>query len=190
MKKIRFLLYAFLSISLLILVFFMIRKFRYQGKEVKLDELPLAGSDMRLDTVHFTENKEGIKEWELTAEDVQYFKDKSVMLLKGVNVRFLSGLNDTITLEGKEGHLNSDSGDIRISGDVMVTSSAGQRLYTDSLNYKSDGKMITTESKVSLSGPNITVRGKGLFMDIKNERFVILKNVYAEINSGFIDTSK
>ena len=39
--------------------------------------MPDSQADLKLDRVHYTETREGVKEWELEATSAQYFKGES-----------------------------------------------------------------------------------------------------------------
>ena len=177
MRKKRSFLYILLSLPLLILIVSLIQNTWLRKKEAVLDLLPLVNADMQLGSAHFTQSEEGVKKWDLVADDVKYFKGNDQMLLTGLKVSYFSEQNEPVVIESKEGRFNSKSGDIEVFGDVIVRSADGDTLSTDVLKYSSDSELVTTDEEITLKSGSTTIKGKGLTMDIKNNRVVIKSDV-------------
>ncbi len=177
MRKKRFFLYILLSLSLLILIISLIQNTWLRKKDVVLDLLPLVNADMQLGSAHFTQSEEGVKKWDLVADDVKYFKGKDQMLLTGLKASYFSKKNEPVFIESREGRFDSKSGNIEVFGDVIVRSSDGDTLSTDVLKYSPDSELVTTDEEITLKSGSTTIRGRGLSMDIKNNRVVIKSDV-------------
>ena len=177
MRKKRSFLYILLSLSLLILIISLLQNTWLRKKEVVLDLLPLVNADMQLGSAHFTQSQEGVKKWDLVADDVKYFKGKDQMLLTGLKVSYFLKQNEPVVIESREGRFDSKSGDIEVFGDVIVISADGDTLSTDVLKYSPDSELVTTDEEITLKSGSTIIRGKGLSMDIKNNRVVIKSDV-------------
>jgi LPS export ABC transporter protein LptC len=132
---------------------------------------------MQLGSAHFTQSEEGVKKWDLVADDVKYFKGDNQMLLTRLKVSYFPKQNEPVVIESKEGRFNSKSGDIEVFGDVIVRSAGGDTLSTDVLKYSPDSELVTTDEEITLKSGSTTIKGKGLSMDIKNNRVVIKSDV-------------
>ena len=82
-----------------------------------------------------------------------------------------------LSLKAKKDGFNSKSGDIEVFGDVIVRSAGGDTLSTDVLKYSPDSELVTTDEEITLKSGSTTIKGKGLLMDIKNNRVVIKSDV-------------
>lgn len=178
MRKKRSFLYILLSLSLLILIISLVQNTWLRKKEVVLELLPLVNADMQLGSAHFTQSENGVKKWDLVADDVKYFKGKDQMLLTGLKVSYyFPKQNEPVVIESREGRFDSKSGDIEVFGDVIVISADGDTLSTDILKYSPDSELVTTDEEITLKSGSTIIRGKGLSMDIKNNRVVIKSDV-------------
>jgi LPS export ABC transporter protein LptC len=177
MRKKRYLLYILLSLSSLILITSLIRHTWLREKDAVLAVLPVINADMQLGAAHFTQTEDGIKKWDLVADDVQYFKGDERVRLTGLKVSYYSRQNEPVVIESKEGRFDSESGEIEVSGDVVVKSADGDTLATDFLKYSPDHELVTTDETFILKNSSATMKGKGFVMDIKNNRVVINSDV-------------
>ncbi len=64
-------------------------------------------------------------------------------------------------LTAKRGNLNRETENIHLEGDVVVTTSDGMKMTTDSLDWESEKEIGTTPDWVTVSQPGMTVVGLG-----------------------------
>ena len=134
-----------ISIGLIVLVVSLSLWVHYRGRkppeEVKLPKIAFEGADSRIEKIHFVEEKQGQKTWELEAKAMQQYQGQNVMILEDVKLTFFS--------EGWPnlyGYLESRGRSIRtrktwnLEGNVVVTSSEGYRLKTHSMTYNHQEK--------------------------------------------------
>ncbi|MBI5681930.1 MAG: LPS export ABC transporter periplasmic protein LptC [Deltaproteobacteria bacterium] len=136
-----------------------------------------SNADVVISKIHYIEDKDGKKEWELEADSAQYFQGGDVTELEDVKITFYSKDGKIYEAKGKRGKLMNETKDVELTGDVVVTSNNGYKLTTTSLNYTSSKRQITTKERVFLTGSKIYAEGNGLLLDMNKETVSILKNV-------------
>jgi LPS export ABC transporter protein LptC len=142
--------------------------------EVKKDANTTA--DLTLEDIHYVETKGKKKEWELRAKSGQHFREADYTTLDDLAVTFYSEDGRIITLKGNKGSMKERK-EIKVWGDVVVTSSDGYRVATNSLRYDGAKKQITTADPVKLEGKGVEVTGVGLVVDLKTKKISILRKV-------------
>jgi LPS export ABC transporter protein LptC len=146
--------------------------------EVKKDANTAA--DLTLEDIHYVETKGKKKEWELRAKSGQHFREVDYTTLEDLAVTFYAEGGRTITLKGKKGSMKEKK-EIKVWGDVVITSSDGYRVDTNSLRYDREKQQITTEDPVTLEGKGVQVKGVGLVVDLKTKKISILRKVQTVI---------
>jgi len=83
---------------------------------------------MFLEKVHFVEDKQGRKTWELEAKSVQQNREENLMTVEDVKVTVYGDGGRPLHDFREGGRVHLDSKDMELVGDVTVTSSEGYRL--------------------------------------------------------------
>ncbi len=156
--------------------------FNFQGKNQSQtkEEVPKVTAEdtkMNLEKVHFVEDKGGKKTWELEAKSVQQYEDQNLLVLKEVKVTVYTKDGRSFVISGKEAKVHQDSKDAELTGNVVLTSSDGYRLRTQSISYDHRTKKVTTPDLVEIDGNQIQVQGKGMLVDMEGRSFKILGHV-------------
>jgi LPS export ABC transporter protein LptC len=142
------------------------------------------GADTRLEKIHLVEDKHGQKTWELEAKSVQQYQDQNIMLIEEVKLTFFAKEGRYFVVSGNQGKIHQDSKDMELSGDVIVTSSDGYRLKTQSVSYRHSEKKITTSDPVEIEGDLIRLEGRGMFVDMEAKIFKVLSQVKTRWKGG------
>jgi len=161
-----------LAISVLLLI-----NWRKVGFYVKAKELPRIRADLEVGNLFLTEEKDGMILWELEARVAQSFEAGNKTLLEDLRVTLYNHDGRTVTLRGDRGRIDDKTRDIEIEGGIVVTSSDGLRLRTNSLAYRHERREITTGAPVRIEGKGVEISGVGLRMDLESERISILGGV-------------
>ncbi|HBO84481.1 MAG: LPS export ABC transporter periplasmic protein LptC [Deltaproteobacteria bacterium GWC2_42_11] len=139
-----------------------------------------------INNIHYIEDKNGRKEWELDALKAEYFKEDDTTIFEDVKVIFYAKDGKTFVVKGKRGKLVNQTKDVEINGDVSVISEDGYKLTTESLRFEAGIKQIKTDDRVFLTGSTIDVEGVGLLIDINKETVSVLKNVRTVLKNAKI----
>ncbi len=133
-------------------------------------------ADLSLEEIHYVETKGERTEWELWAKSAQYFLDDDYTHLRDLTVTFYPEEGRTVTLRGENGSMKGKK-EIKVWGNVVVNSSDGYRVLTDSLRYDEDRRQISTSDPVIIEGKRLRVKGVGAVVDLNEETLSILRDV-------------
>lgn len=111
------------------------------------------------------------REWELFAQSAQGYREKGQWELANVNVKFFGKEGTYYTVTGNRGTIDGETKDMDIEGDVVMRTSSGYVLKTDSMAYGAVKKTLQTEERVVMTGPKkndevLKMEGKGIRVDI------------------------
>jgi LPS export ABC transporter protein LptC len=138
----------------------------------KTDENP----DVTLENIHYVETKGKRKEWELRAKSGQHFLQDDYTTLNDLNVIFYGEGGRTVTMTGGKGAMKGRK-EIEVSDHVVITSSDGYRVTTNSLHYDAQRKQIFNDDPVVLEGKGVRVKGIGVLVDLQTKKLSILRKV-------------
>ncbi len=135
-----------------------------------------ATADLTLEDIHYVETKGKKKEWELRAKSGQHFRQDDYTTLEDLTVTFYAEGGRIITLKGGKGSMKERK-KIEVWENVVITSSDGYRVATNSLRYDNEKQQISTEDPVVLEGKGVQVKGVGIVVDLKTKKISILRKV-------------
>jgi LPS export ABC transporter protein LptC len=180
MKKIQFILIAIAFFTVILVIVSLVRNNPTPENSKPMENLPPEGVAMQLSNVHYEQiDQYGIKEWALDAQSAQVFDAEKKIALKSLEVIFFSGEDKGFTLVADHGELYTDSKDVTVSGNVVTTTDQGFQIESDSLQYNSNDRTISTTDKVTLRGNNMVMRGTGMIIDVEKETLSLLEEVKA-----------
>ena len=175
MKKLQ----TILAIGILCFVAFWIGLYAFRSQRPSTpppSQQPVSGQtpgNVGMKEINFSQVIEGVKLWELKAEEVEYQKERNQVSFKKVTVIYFPKGEKPITLVGNRGQLNTQSKDIFIEGEVNVSSEAGFELKAPALHYEDGKRQVWTEGEISFKGPRIEVEGKGMAMNLDTQKLLI-----------------
>jgi LPS export ABC transporter protein LptC len=161
-----------------------LREKKASEKNEVIPKISTEGADAHLDKIHFVEEKQGQKTWELEAKSIQQYQDQNIMILNEVKVTFYTKEGRTFIISGNQGKVNQESKDIELVGDVVVSSSDGYQLKTHSLSYQDSNKCMSTQDPVEIEGEKIRLVGKGMLVDMEAKTLKILNQVKTHWRGG------
>ncbi len=183
MKRVR---RALIAVALLILVLVavpLVREALSPKKQQRPEGLPPPGVDMRLDKVHYEQiDQDGRREWELFAKAAQYEKDNKKVALSSISVSFFSKEGAVYKLSADRGELCTETQDVSLTGNVMAETAEGYSIRTDSIKYVARDRKVSTADPVSVKSKEMVMTGKGMVIDLEEEKLYILQEVKASGN--------
>lgn len=141
-------------------------------------------ADLTLEEIHYVETKGDKKEWELRAKSGQHFRQEDYTTLQDLTVTFYTEGGRIVTLRGDKGSMKGSMKgrkEIEVRGDVVITSSDGYRVSTDSLRFDDEKQQISTDDPVMFEGKGLHIKGIGAVVDLKTKKLSILKKVQTVI---------
>lgn len=112
-----------------------------------------------------TEEKNGRKVFELSAETIEMNPDTKDIILKTLTAVFYSEDGKTVTLTGLEGLLNGQSHSLTIQGEVTAQSSDGATLQAGKIRYEPQEEKFYGENGVIVERPDARLTGDRLESD-------------------------
>lgn len=154
------------------------------AKKKAAQEKTLSGQVMR--GVHSYGAKGQLQEWELWADQAIRPKDNAEWTAEKVKVNFFADNGVMYTVTGERGTVDPEKKDIRIEGNVVTRSSNGYVFKTESVDYNSKARKLTSPTAVEMFGPrdknggDIHLNGGALDADFGSNEINITRNVRAD----------
>lgn len=123
--------------------------------------------------------EEGKKTWELSGKSADIFSD--VVLLKDISGK-LYGEED-IMLTAQEGSFDKQQALVHLENDVVITTSGGAQLTTDSLDWDRKNQVISTKDSVNIKKEEMTTTAQGAVGHPDLNKISLEKDVTVEISS-------
>jgi len=125
----------------------------------------LNSSDMA--DVEFEQNKNGSREWLLTASRLSRSEGDPDLRFENVKAVFFNSTEEReeARVKSRNAFYNQDTQKITLKGKVVINNNAGYEIQTDAIEYLAAEKKIRTTSAVNIQGNNIKVSGNRLVYD-------------------------
>jgi lipopolysaccharide export system protein LptC len=147
------------------------------AEEVPLPKIAFEGADSRIEKIRFVEEKQGKKTWELEAKAIQQYQGQNVMILEDVKLTFFTRDGKTVTVTGDRGKVYQDTKNTELEGNIVVNSSEGYRVKTNSMTYNHQERRIRTPDLVELDGEQLWMKGRGVLVDLEAQTVKVLHEV-------------
>jgi LPS export ABC transporter protein LptC len=134
--------------------------------------------------IHHTATRKGKKEWSLEAGSANYIGKTSQMVLNDLTVTFFLDDASEITLTADKGNLKTDSNDIEVSGNVVVTNRE-YKLLTEGLNYAHDRRVLYSTAPVTISGPETHLTADKMSVDLNTKKVTLEGSVETTLANNF-----
>jgi LPS export ABC transporter protein LptC len=149
--------------------------------ELGVELIPEVAQHMQ--NFHRIKVKNGHMEWEIKADDAQYYQKQNeiVVLVPEVTIYTEEGVQRA-WLTGKEAHLGlvddgREFGSMELRGDVILWLD-DLELRTDTATYDRDRDLITAPGAVTIAGRTMNVNADGMEVDVTPQRIRLLENVH------------
>ena len=129
-------------------------------KDVKTDQ-----AEILVDGFRFSKKENETSDWDLTARKATMKKDTGKAHLDDLEATFNEKDGTVIKLKADQGTFDSNAKTAEVmkkDNEVKVTSNKGYTLTANELNWDGVKKELKTDDRVTLSGKNIKIEGKGL----------------------------
>ncbi len=137
--------------------------------------------DQELEDFVFVETELGKPRWILHANTMSDFKSTDLVLAQGVSVEFFQCQDDSLVktsiLRADSGQLLGDSRDMRVWGEVEISTIDGAELFTGWLEWSEGAELISTDDTVLVMTDDGSMRGRGLKSDPELRNVRILNDV-------------
>lgn len=121
--------------------------------------------------------KDGRKEWELTAQQAEFFTEQGEVAITGPKLAFYGGEGRDVEVKGRDGRVFLTNGDVQrieLSGGIDVTV-GDYFVETDSAVYFQNINSIAAPGEVRLKGSDIALTGQAMLLELGSQR-VLFRN--------------
>jgi LPS export ABC transporter protein LptC len=122
---------------------------------------------------------QGKKSWELSGKSADIFSD--TIKVKDISGK-LYGENEDILLTAQQGDFDKKQSAVHLEKDVVITTSGGAKLTTDSLDWDRKNQIISTKDPVSIKRETMVTTATGAVGHPDLNKISLTKDVTVEIN--------
>jgi len=142
-------------------------------------KLPLQ-VDVALQKVHFTETRQGVKRWDLSAERAEFNKKTDTSTLTGVRL-VLAGKppEGELLITADRADYQNASKNVLLTGNVHGQSGSGMEFSTTRLSYLAAKAQLETGEPVRFKDAGLELEGVGMEFQTQTRRLKLLKDVNA-----------
>jgi len=124
--------------------------------------------------------EKGKKTWDLAGKSADIFED--TVRLKEITGNLFND-KEQVTLMADNGDFNKASGKVHLQNNVVITTSTGAKLTTDTLDWDRANQLVSTPDKVSIEKENMTTTATGASGRPNLNTMVLEKDVTVKIHS-------
>jgi LPS export ABC transporter protein LptC len=122
--------------------------------------------------------EKGKKSWDICGKTADIFTE--VVRLKDITGN-MYGKDEDVKLTADEGAFNKDNGSVHLEQNVVVTTTSGTRLTTDSLDWDRKMQLLTTPDNVNIQRQDMVVDAVGAKGQTNLKKVALEKNVRVDI---------
>lgn len=161
-----------------------IRYFIENAKKDNKDHSKSVSTDITMKAIHFTENQQNRKKWELFANRGIYDKTKEKTNLE--EVRFIVERRNCspVTVTARHGQYEHQPKLVLLTGNVMGSTPEGMTFETARITYDSASQTLTTKERIKLTDAALTLEGIGMNFYVEQQQTVVNEQVEATIYPG------
>jgi len=138
-------------------------------------------ADQSVDGFSLVQYKDGgEKKWELNGKSAEV-EEKEVKIDEISALAF--GDESTLKLKAQEGVFDRDTSVLHLKNNVVVKSTDGTTITTNSLDWDAETRNVSSKEHVNIKKSDFEVNGKGAEMDLENKTAEVKKDVTANITS-------
>jgi LPS export ABC transporter protein LptC len=136
--------------------------------------------DVSLQRVHYTETKQGIKRWDLSADRAEFNKKLDVTELYGVRLVISgSAALGELQITADRADYHNDTRDVTLLGNVQGHGSKGLEFSTSSVDYIAARSLMQTSKPVRFVNAGLELQGVGMEFHTDTRRLRLIKDVNA-----------
>lgn len=175
----RFLAISALLASLLVTATIAYRMHKGGAPRLGVPKLPVQ-VDVSLQKIHYTETKQGVKRWDLSADRAEYNKQSDTTSLTGVRLVVAGGPQiGELQVTADRAEYQNGSRDVIMIGNVHGQSSKGMQFSSPRVTYVAARSQFETGERVRFTDAGMELEGVGMEFQTQSRRFKLLKDVSA-----------
>jgi len=170
-------------VLLLVVVFYFAKAGKDFIKTTAFLKDVISGKGVNLKDIHYRQDDPDKKiKWVLDAKEVRFSEDRKTIRFFDFFLEVEAEGRPGFSLRGERGIYFKDIGKIELKGELDGSYGTEYRFLTDYVVVNEKKGTVNNEEPVEIFGPFFTVKGKGIFVDLSENRIKILSNVVTTIN--------
>ena len=171
------------GILLLLVVFYFAKAGKDFVKTAALLKDVISGEGVNLKDIHYRQDDPDEKiKWVLDAKEVRFSEDKKTIRFFDFYLEVDAEGRPGFSLRGEKGTYFKDIGKIELRGKLDGSYGTEYRFLTEYVVINEKKGTVNNEDPVEIFGSFFTVKGRGIFVDLSENRIKILSNVVTTIN--------
>ncbi|MFZ0451295.1 MAG: LPS export ABC transporter periplasmic protein LptC [Desulfatiglandaceae bacterium] len=171
-----------LGILLALVAAYLIRSGKDIFRNTTLEKV-ISGEGIKLKDIHYTQDdpEKGMK-WVLDAGEVKFSGDRQFISFHDFKLKVSPARRPSFVVTGNDGDYSRATGELNLRGDLKGTSEDGYRVVTESVRFDEKKGILTNDKPVQIWGPFFSIKGEGIFVDLRRKSFKVLSRVTTVIN--------
>jgi LPS export ABC transporter protein LptC len=142
-------------------------------------KLPLQ-VDVSLQRVHYTETKQGVKRWDLSADRAEFNRQTDTTSLTGVRLVIAGGKSTgELHVTADRADYHNKTKDVFLAGNVHGKSASGIEFSASRLTYVAARSQLETSEAVRFSDQGLLLEGVGMEFQTQTRRLKLMRDVSA-----------
>jgi LPS export ABC transporter protein LptC len=154
------------------------------ARSAEPDRAGAASPNISLQQVHMIETRDGLKLWEIRADQVEVNEREGFTVLtriiRPIQIAFYSSQGQA-TCVADRATLDLTTKDVRLEGGVVARSEQGMELKTEQLRWIAASRRLQTDQAVTITRGSLVSRGRGMEAETDLERVRILQNITSQL---------
>ena len=143
----------------------------------------ISGKGVELKDIHYRQDDPDEKiKWVLDAKEVRFSEDRKTIRFFEFYLEVEAEGRPGFSLRGEKGIYFKDIGKIELRGKLDGSYGTEYRFLTEYVVINEKKGTVNNEDPVEIFGSFFTVKGRGVFVDLSENRIKILSNVVTTIN--------
>ncbi len=144
-----------------------------QGKQASLADK--SREVVTMHGFHMVQTELGIKKYTIDAEEANINSRIKLISFKTVKTKYYDKEKEIADLKSNTGVIHTETNDIEVRGGVILRTTDGSRLETESLSWSSSRNKLNTQAFVKVFRGDNVMSGYGLESDLLLENVTIKK---------------
>lgn len=149
-------------------------------KDIKIDTKAV----LKLNILQQISKKNGLTEWELTADTATVLKEKNLAVLDRVRVTFFTKEGKQVLLNSDKGTLNTKTHNMTFTDNVVITYEDAV-MKTQTLHYNKKKHIIYADSKVRLKKQDSVIEADSMTTQLSTNTTVLKGHVKGQFSEQF-----
>lgn len=141
-------------------------------------EAPSGGAPLTYVGNTLSEEQDGRKVWELTAQIIEIDMETNHTIMKQIEGTFYQDNGDAVTIRAPKAEYNVESKDLTLSEKVTAESTDGAVLIADRLLWLGEKRLFNGEGNVRLTRGDTVIVGDKLESDSNFRKFKMIGNAH------------